>query len=77
MSNSVHTWEDEVTLTGEIELTDAQLEGVCGAWDDDNHEHHSDDDPHHHHHHHFHFFKKEKEVFFEKEKVSKASDSDW
>ena len=32
MSNIVRTWEDEAIPTGEIELTDAQLAAVYGAW---------------------------------------------
>ncbi len=34
MSNVVRTWKDEANLAGEIELTDAQLEAVCGAQGD-------------------------------------------
>jgi len=33
MSNVVRTWEDEANTAGEIELTDAQLAAVVGAWD--------------------------------------------
>jgi len=32
MSNIVRTWEDEAIPAGEIELTDAQLAAVYGAW---------------------------------------------
>ncbi len=35
MSNIVRTWEDEALPAGEIELTDAQLAAVYGAWSDD------------------------------------------
>ena len=34
MSNIVRTWEDEANPAQEIELTDAQLAAVVGAWDD-------------------------------------------
>jgi hypothetical protein len=37
MSNIVRTWEDEALPAGEIELTDAQLAAVYGAWGDDCH----------------------------------------
>ncbi len=32
MNTIVHTWEDEAIPAGEIELTDAQLAAVYGAW---------------------------------------------
>jgi|GraSoiStandDraft_60_1057301.scaffolds.fasta_scaffold381645_1 hypothetical protein len=35
MSNIVRTWENEANPAGEIELTDAQLAAVYGAWDND------------------------------------------
>jgi len=64
--------DNAANVAGEIELTDEQLEAVCGAWDggDDIEFDFDDDDGSHHH---FNFFKKEKEVFFKKEKISKAS----
>jgi len=44
MNNVVRIWEDQENLTGEIELTDAELAGVYGAEDDDDDSDDSDDD---------------------------------
>ena len=56
MSNIVPTWEAQANPVGEIELTDAQLTMVHGAWDDHcEHNHWDWHDEDRHHKKHFEF----------------------